>query len=110
VLVSAATKIKCYTSITILTFEQGRKRISTYMFFVGDATLITPFDFFKVPLKPHTLFLYDPPSVFKGIGIPINTSEGLVVIVVIGNPSPINFAWLVIPNDLIIGYVHLRNA
>jgi hypothetical protein len=80
------------------------------MFFVGDTTLITPFDFFKVPLKPHTLFLYDPPHVFKGIGIPFNTSECLVVIVVIGNPTPIDFAWLVIPNDQIIGYVHPRNT
>jgi hypothetical protein len=35
VLVSAANKIKCYTSITSLTFEQGRKKVSTYMFFVG---------------------------------------------------------------------------
>jgi hypothetical protein len=50
------------------------------------------------------------PSVFKGIGIPFNTSEGLVVIVVIGNPTLIGFAWLVIPNDQIIGYVHPRNA
>jgi hypothetical protein len=65
------------------------------MFFVGDATLITPFDFFKVPLKPHTLFLHDPPSVFKGIDIPFNTNEGLVVIVVISNPTPIGFAWLI---------------
>jgi hypothetical protein len=80
------------------------------MFFVGNVTLITPFDFFKVPLKSHTLILYDPPSVFKGIGIPFNISECLVVIVVIGNPSPMCFAWLVIPNDRIIGYVHPRNA
>jgi hypothetical protein len=72
--------------------------------------LITSFDFFRVPLKPHTLFLYDPPSVFKEIGIPFNTSEGLVVIVVIGNPTLIGFVWLVIPNDRIIGYVHPRNA
>jgi hypothetical protein len=72
------------------------------MFFEGDTTLMTTFNFFKVPLKPHTLFLYDSPSVFKGIGIPFNTSEGLVIIVMIGNPSPIGFAWLVIPNNRIV--------
>jgi hypothetical protein len=48
--------------------------------------------------------------VFKGIGIPFNTSEGLVLIVVIGNPSPIRFAWLVIYNNWIVGYIHPRNA
>jgi hypothetical protein len=80
------------------------------MFFVGDAILITPFDFFRVPLKPHTLFLYDSPSVFKGIGIPFNTSKGLVLIVMIGNPNPISFAWLAIRNNQIIGYIHPKNT
>jgi hypothetical protein len=80
------------------------------MFFIGDATLITPFDFFKVPLKPHTLFLYGPPSVLKGIGIPFNTSKGLILIVMIGNPSPISFAWLAIRNNQIVRYIHSKNV
>jgi hypothetical protein len=97
VLVWAAIKIKWYTSITRLTLEQGRKRVSTYMFFEGDIALMTPFNFFKVPLEPHTLLLYNSPFVFKGIGIPFSTINCLVVIVMIGNPTPISFAWLVIP-------------
>jgi hypothetical protein len=110
VLVSATTRIMWYTSFTILTLEQGRKKVSTYMVFEGDATLITLLNFFKVPLKSHILFLYDSPSIFKGIDIPFSTSKGLVVIVVINNPTPISFAWLVICINRIIGCIHPRNA
>jgi hypothetical protein len=77
------------------------------MFFVENATLITSFNFFNVALKFHTLFLYDSPSVFKGVDIPFGT-ECLVVIVMImtGDPTLVCFTWLIIPNYRVIGYVH----
>jgi hypothetical protein len=98
-----------YTSITRSTFERGRKRGSTYMFFEGNATSMTPFNFLKVPLKLHTLFLYDSPSMFKGIDISFRT-EDLVVIIMIADPSPVGFAWLVIPNYRVIEYIHPRHT
>jgi hypothetical protein len=39
-----------------------------------------------------------------------HTNECLIVIVMISNPTPISFAWLIIPNNRIVGYIYPRNA
>jgi hypothetical protein len=96
-------------SIKRLTFEQVTKKGSTYMSLERNATSMASLNFLIVALELHTLFLYGSSSVFNRTGSPFSVG-GLVLIVLINNSYPIDFACLIIPNYGVIGYVHPRHT